>query len=180
MKNKGVKKEGYDPSGTSAWAGYLRKMTMDDYDAVFKLWEETEYISLNECDTFEGMSLYLKHNNESCFVAEAGGKIIGSVLSGHDGRRGFLRHLVVAKTHRKKGIARDLVNEVLESLFAKGIGRCNIFVNKANAPGFDFWRHIGWWIVDDAFVTMQTATEAFNLVNDCGTSITATGATRRT
>jgi ribosomal protein S18 acetylase RimI-like enzyme len=82
---------------------HIREMTMADYDDVTALWKNTEYIALNECDTREGMEFYLARNPGLSFVAEEGGTIVGAVICGHEGRRGFLRHMAVANTLRGAG-----------------------------------------------------------------------------
>jgi len=158
MNNIIAKEEAAPASDENVWNGSLRKMTLDDYDAVFELWDKTEYVSLNECDTRDGMAFYLKHNPDSCFVAEADGRIVGTVLCGHDGRRGFLRHLVIAKAYRNKGIGTQLVAQCLAVLSSKGVGKCNIFVNSENVRGLEFWKQAGWYMVDEEFVTMQSPT----------------------
>jgi ribosomal protein S18 acetylase RimI-like enzyme len=46
----------------------------------------------NVDDSKEGIEKYLKRNPETWFVAEAQNKIIGVILSGHDGRRGYISY----------------------------------------------------------------------------------------
>lgn len=136
----------------------LREMTIADYNAVHALWLQTEFLTLNECDSLEGIALYLRRNPGLCFVAELNGEIAGAVLCGHDGRRGMLRHLSIAKAHRGHGLSRQLVEKCLAGLAQEGIGKCNIFVDDVNVPGFEFWAHLGWAKLDDTFRTLQTPT----------------------
>ena len=91
----------------------IREMKIDDYEEVYRLWEQTEGLSLEEGDSQEEIGIYLKRNHGFCFVACAGEQIIGTVLCGHEGRRGILRHLAVTREYRGKGIARMLINEAL-------------------------------------------------------------------
>jgi N-acetylglutamate synthase len=77
-------------------------MLLDDYESVFRLWSIAEGMSLGEEDSREGIALYLRRNPKSCFVAQDGAEIVGAVLSGHEGRRGILRHLVVRLEYQKK------------------------------------------------------------------------------
>jgi ribosomal protein S18 acetylase RimI-like enzyme len=76
-------------------------------------------------------------------VAVVKNRVVGSVLCGHDGRRGILRHLAVAKRYRKQGIARALIAKVIASLREQGIRKCNIQVLDDNAAGRRFWEHVG-------------------------------------
>jgi ribosomal protein S18 acetylase RimI-like enzyme len=136
----------------------IRQMTIDDYDEVYRLWEKAEGISLEESDTREAISIYLKRNRGLCFVVCIGDQIVGTVLCGHEGRRGILRHLVVKKEFRRKGIARALTQECLLALAKEGIKKCNTFVEDANVEGRRFWEHMGWSVLEDNYRTLQIPT----------------------
>ena len=122
----------------------VRAFRIADYDAVTALWRRTEGVGLNECDTRRAIAAYLRRNPHLSFVAEQDGLIVGAVLCGHDGRRGYLHHLAVSKRYRKHGIGRQLVNACLAKLRQAGIQRCNIFIFASNAAGMQFWAHTGW------------------------------------
>ena len=122
----------------------VRFFRVEDYDAVIALWRRTEGVGLNESDTRRAIAAFLRHNPRLSFVAEKNGRIIGAVLCGHDGRRGYLHHLAVAKRHRKRGIGRQLVSVCLAKLRKAGISKCNIFIFANNAEGMKFWTHTGW------------------------------------
>lgn len=75
----------------------IRKMTIDDYDSLYELWIHTPGMGLNDVDdSREGISRYLERNPKTCFVAEENGRLLGGILSGHDGRRGYIYHTAVA------------------------------------------------------------------------------------
>jgi ribosomal protein S18 acetylase RimI-like enzyme len=122
----------------------VRCFRIEDYAAVIALWRRTEGVGLNESDTRRAIAAYLRRNQRLSFVAEQDGRIIGAVLCGHDGRRGYLHHLAVSKRHRKHGIGRQLVNACLAKLRKVGIQRCNIFIYANNMAGIKFWTHTGW------------------------------------
>jgi N-acetylglutamate synthase len=122
----------------------VRSFRIEDYDAVIALWRRTEGVGLNESDTRRAIAAFLRHNLRLSFVAEQDGRIIGAVLCGHDGRRGYLHHLAVSKRYRKRGIGRQLVNACLAKLRKIGISKCNIFIFANNAAGRKFWAHTGW------------------------------------
>jgi putative acetyltransferase len=122
----------------------IAPMTAADFDEVLRLWEDTEGVGLNESDTPERLSAYLKRNPGMSFVARVQGKIVGAVLCGHDGRRGYLHHLAVTKTHRRQGTGRQLVETCLRKLDALGVLKCNIFLFADNADGELFWCRNGW------------------------------------
>lgn len=122
----------------------VRSFRIEDFDAVIALWRRTEGVGLNESDTRRAITAFLRRNPRLSFVAEQGGRIIGAVLCGHDGRRGYLHHLAVSKRHRRRGIGRRLVNACLAKLRKAGIQKCNIFIFANNAAGMKFWAHTGW------------------------------------
>jgi N-acetylglutamate synthase len=129
--------------------------SIEDYDAVVRLWLRTEGVGLNESDSRSAIAAYLRRNPRLSFIAEKDGRIIGAVLCGHDGRRGYLHHLAVAKRHRRRGIGRQLVSACLARLRALGILKCNIFVFANNAEGMKFWKRTGWNVRSDLRM-MQT------------------------
>ena len=108
------------------------------------MWRRTEGVGLNESDTRRAIAAFLRRNPKLSFVAEKDGRIIGAVLCGHDGRRGYLHHLAVSKRHRRRGIGRLLVDTCLAKLRKAGISKCNIFIFANNAAGMKFWAHTGW------------------------------------
>jgi ribosomal protein S18 acetylase RimI-like enzyme len=136
----------------------IREMTIGDYDEVYRLWEQTEGLNLEEGDSREAIDIYLRRNQGLCFIAYADGHIVGTVLCGHEGRRGILRHLAVNREHRGKGIARALINQCLSALAKDGIKKCNTFVLDENVEGRLFWERMGWYVLEDNYRTMQTPT----------------------
>lgn len=78
----------------------IRRMNAADYDAVYALWLSTSGMGLNaEDDSREGIESYLRRNPTTCFVAETAKEIVGVILAGHDGRRGFIHHTAVKESH---------------------------------------------------------------------------------
>jgi len=122
----------------------VHRFRIEDFDAVIALWRRTEGVGLNESDTRPAIAAFLRRNPRLSLVAEKDGRIIGAVLCGHDGRRGYLHHLAVSKRHRCRGIGRQLVNACLAKLRKAGIQKCNIFIFANNAVGMKFWAHTGW------------------------------------
>jgi ribosomal protein S18 acetylase RimI-like enzyme len=119
-------------------------MTIQDYDDVYSLWLHTPGMGLNNLDdSREGIDKYIKRNPTTCFVAIENGKIIGVILSGHDGRRGFIHHTAVEISERKKGIGKRLVERALRALKEEGINKVAFVVFKNNEGGNIFWEKIG-------------------------------------
>jgi len=122
----------------------VRVFRISDYDAVLALWQGTKGVGLNESDTRPAIMAYLQRNPRLSLVAEADGQIVGAILCGHDGRRGYLHHLAVSKPHRRCGLGRRLVETCLANLRQAGIPKCNIFIFADNAEGMKFWARTGW------------------------------------
>jgi ribosomal protein S18 acetylase RimI-like enzyme len=122
----------------------LREFTIEDYDAAYALWQATEGIGLSEADKRDHIASFLTHNQGLSMVAVEDDRIVGALLCGSDGRRGFLHHLAVAKSHRRAGIGRALVTRCLSGLAGIGMRKCHIFVMADNSEGKGFWQGIGW------------------------------------
>jgi N-acetylglutamate synthase len=122
----------------------IEPMTIDDFDDVLLLWQNTEGMGLGESDTRAALAQYLARNPGLSLVARDGKEMAGTVLCGNDGRRGYLYHLAVSKPHRKNGLGKKLVGLCLSRLEQLGILRCNILVFTDNVDGEFFWIHNGW------------------------------------
>jgi ribosomal protein S18 acetylase RimI-like enzyme len=133
-------------------------MRISDYDAVLRIWKKAEGLCVVEEDSRAGIALYLARNKGLCFVALADGKVIGTVLCGHDGRRGILRHLAVLRSHRRKGIGRALVARSLAALTAQGVTKCNLYVMKDHPAGLKYWERLGYRKLKDDYRTLQRRT----------------------
>jgi len=118
----------------------IETMTMDHYDSVYALWISTPGMGLNNLDdSREGIQKYLERNPSTCFVAVEQGRVVGVILSGHDGRRGFIYHTAVAVADRGKGIGRTLVERALAALRVEGINKVALVVYGNNNIGNGFW-----------------------------------------
>ena len=137
----------------------IRQMILDDYDDAHSLWDATDGICLDDGDSRDAIGLYLRRNQGLCFVATVNGQLVGTVLCGHEGRRGILRHLVVAPEFRGKGIGSTLVDHCRSALAREGIRKCNTFVLDSNVAGRQFWEHMGWCMLEDDFRLMQIPTK---------------------
>ncbi len=129
----------------------IRVMTLDDYDAVMEMMRATPGISLRDADSRESTARYLARNPGMSFVAEAEaeGVLCGCVMCGHDGRRGYLQHLLVLPKYRRQGIANALVGHCLSSLENLGIHKCHLDVFKTNLAAARYWQSQGWQLRTD-------------------------------
>lgn len=121
-----------------------RIMEISDYDNVIALWEKSQGVQLRDADSKEGISKYLKRNPGLSFVCENDGNIIGTIMSGHDGKRGYVQHLAVDESVRNSGVGGALVTHCLDALKKEGILKSHIHVLSSNEYAQSFWRNRGW------------------------------------
>jgi N-acetylglutamate synthase len=122
----------------------IRPMVVTDISPALALWMGMPGITLREADTPAMLERYLIRNPGMRLVAMSADRLAGVVLAGHDGRRGYLHHVAVHETFRRRGLGRSLVEQCLGALSSEGILKCHIFVNADNADGKVFWKRLGW------------------------------------
>ena len=124
-------------------------MTDPDHGRVFALMQATPGIRLRSADGADATRRYLRRNPGMSFVAESGPDMVGCAMAGHDGRRGYLQHVIVAPAYRRRGIARELVGRCIAALNAQGIEKMHLDVMADNGEAMSFWEHLGWDRRDD-------------------------------
>ena len=138
----------------------IRKMTIADYDCVYDLWLNTPGMGLNNLDdSRQGIEKYLLRNPETCFVAEKDNMIIGVILCGNDGRRGYIHHTAVSVSERKNGVGTALVNAAVNALRSEGINKVALVVFSKNQLGNSFWERRGFTIREDLIYRNKTINE---------------------
>ncbi len=133
----------------------IKEFTIDLYEKVYQLWTSCEGVGLGDSDTEEQIDLFLNRNPGLSLVAMEGSDIVGAVLVGHDGRRGFIHHLAVSSDYRRKGIGKELVEQCLMGLKQQGILKSHIFLFNDNLSGLEFWKSIGWFKRDDICIVSK-------------------------
>ena len=127
-----------------------REFRIDDYDVAVALWNRVEGLDVAEGDDRETIGRFLQRNLGLSRIAAEGTEIIGAVLCGHDGRRGYIYHLAIDPKYHGRGLGRRLIDECLAGLKRAGLERANILVAKDNPRGLEFWRRCGWEDLDGA------------------------------
>lgn len=128
----------------------IRRMTIGDYEELYALWMSCTGMGLNDLDdSKEGIAGFLNRNPDTCFIAADKDRIIGAIMSGNDGRRGYIYHTSVHPDHRKRGVARRLVEKVMEALKGLGINKVALVVFERNREGNAFWERTGFSARED-------------------------------
>lgn len=123
----------------------IRIMTMDDYDQVYDLWKKIHGFGLRSIDdSREGIERFIKRNPATSIVAEEEGRVVGSILCGHDGRRGCFYHVCVDENYRMRGIGTAMVVTAMEALKKEKISKVTLIAFAQNDVGNKFWNKIGW------------------------------------
>ena len=123
----------------------VRTMTIEDYDQVHALWMTIKGFAIRSIDDSRvGVERFLRRNPATSVVAVEDGKIVGSILCGHDGRRGCLYHVCVHKDYRMRGIGKAMVVYAMNALKAEEISKVSLIAFTKNDIGNAFWNRIGW------------------------------------
>ena len=129
----------------------IREFRPADYDAAIELWKRTPGMGLSDADSRERITAFLARNPGLCFVAEdrSGKGIAGTILCGSDTRRGYLYHLAVDTSIRRKGLGTRLADAAMAALKAQGVEKAHLMVIAGNELGTAFWKAAGWTYRED-------------------------------
>jgi ribosomal protein S18 acetylase RimI-like enzyme len=135
---------------TTQGAVTTREFVLRDHECAVALWCEIDSVEICEGDSREEVAEYLKRNPGLSRVAEIDGKMVGAVMCGHDGRRGWIYHLAVAPEYRGRGVGKRLLDDCVRGLQKTGLKRAIILVEGQNAAGHKFWLREGWENIEGA------------------------------
>lgn len=128
----------------------IRKMLLSDYSLLNELWMSCKGMGLNNLDdSLEGIERFLKRNPDTCYVATENDSIIGIIMAGNDGRRGYIYHTAVAHQYRNQGIGKRLVEKAIHGLKKLGINKVALVVFSQNEEGNSFWENLGFYKRED-------------------------------
>ena len=123
----------------------IRVMAPEDYDKVYQLWLSITGFGIRSVDdSREGVARFLKRNPTTSVVAEQNGRIVGSIMCGHDGRTGCFYHVCVARDYRKHGVGYRMVRFAVRALIEEGVSKVTLIAFKENQVGNVFWKSLGW------------------------------------
>ena len=127
----------------------LEPFTLDDVDDARALWERTG-MWLRPSDGQSQMALLLARCPDLQIVArDAGGMLIGTVMGGWDGRRGYVYHLAVEPAWQRRGVATTLMDELEARLRAMGALKAKLQILVDNDVSRAFFEARGYLVEDD-------------------------------
>jgi GNAT superfamily N-acetyltransferase len=120
----------------------IREIRTVDGDALRALWREAGFGSLGDDD--RSLARLARRNPGLVLVAADGSRVVGSALGAWDGRRGWIYHVVTAPSHRRRGIATRLIDQIETALVSLGCPKANVMVRQDTDGGTEFWTARGY------------------------------------
>lgn len=130
------------PAPSSKQAVVIRELRAVDGDALRALWADVGFRGLGDDD--RSLARLARRNPGLVLVAAQGSRVVGSALGAWDGRRGWIYHVATAPSHRRKGIATRLIDQIEAGLAALGCPKVNVMVRDDSDGGADFWAGRGY------------------------------------
>jgi len=126
----------------------IEKYTMDLYEEIITLWRKAG-INVGSSDTREEINRMLQRNPNLFLIGKLHNKVIGVVIGGFDGRRGYVHHLAVDPDYQKKGYGKMIMDELIERFRKLGAHKIHLSIEKYNKEVVVFYQNHGWEIRDD-------------------------------
>jgi|GEM_PF-769802 ribosomal protein S18 acetylase RimI-like enzyme len=120
----------------------IREMRTVDGDALRALWRDAGFGSLGDDD--RSLARLARRNPGLVLVAADGSRVVGSALGAWDGRRGWIYHVVTAPSHRRRGIATKLIDQIETALVSLGCPKANVMIRPDSDEGAEFWTARGY------------------------------------
>lgn len=124
----------------------IREMNDTDLSKVQLLWKEVGF-NPSFSDTIPELKKMLKHNPNLCLVLELSNgerKLIGAVLGGFDGRRGWIHHLAINHLYQNRGIGTIVMNELTKRFEKIGVVKLKLEILVINKKVIEFYKRLGW------------------------------------
>ena len=126
----------------------IRNYHQSDIESVISLWTEVFNPVQHHNNPKVAINMKIKNNDNLFFIAEEKNQIIGTIISGFDGHRGWLYSLAVHPDYRRKGIGTTLVKKALDELKKLGCLKVNLQIYSNNKNVKDFYEKNGFLIED--------------------------------
>jgi ribosomal protein S18 acetylase RimI-like enzyme len=123
----------------------IREFRMADYDRVMEIWAQGRLpLKPRGRDSRASIEAQLGRPNVHFLVAEAAGRVVGTVLATHDGRKGWINRLAVDESRRNRGLGRRLILEAERRLAADGMEILACLIEDGNAVSMEVFTRLGY------------------------------------
>ena len=126
----------------------IENFTMESYELVVDLWIKSG-ISVGSTDTREELERMLQRNPNIFLIGKINNSVIGVVMGGFDGRRGYVHHLTIDPDYQRRGYGKIIMADLIEKFRKIGVHKIHLFIEKYNKDVVEFYRNLGWEIRDD-------------------------------
>lgn len=120
----------------------IRPYVPEDQDAVIALWEACRLV-VPQNDPIADIRTKIQFQPDLLLVAIAEDRLVGTVMAGYEGHRGWINYLAVAPEQRRRGIAKKMMASVEKKLRALGCPKINLQVRRTNTTVINFYQAIG-------------------------------------
>jgi len=134
----------------------LRPFVLSDYADALALWQLSDGVQLRDADSVDAITRYLARNPGLSFVAQADGAVVGTILAGHDGRRGYLQHVAVHPDWQRQHIGTRLVDASLAALRCEQILKVHVMIMRSNTAAQAFWQQRHFHLRSDIVLMSHT------------------------
>lgn len=140
-----------------------RPLRADDHAACLALWAQCDGVAVRMWEDASAMAQLIERNPAMSCAAEVAGRLVGTVLCGHDGWRGWLCHVAVDPTWRRRGLATAMVSRAQAELAKAGVHRVHALMLSGNRDAMQFWSAAGWRQREDlSLVSIQLGAATLN------------------
>ena len=111
-------------------------------DEVVELWKKCNLI-VSQNDPVEDIMKKVDFQPDLFFVGLMNDRVIGSIMVGYEGHRGWINYLAVFPEFQRQGYGRELVQKAIDELKRIGCLKVNLQVRRTNTPVIDFYKRLG-------------------------------------
>ena len=126
----------------------IEKFTMESYEDIVELWRKSG-ISVGSTDTRDEIERMLQRNPNLFLIGKIDNKVIGAVMGGFDGRRGYVHHLAIDPEYQRRGFGTMIMDDLIKRFRKIGVHKVHLFIEKYNKELVEFYMNLGWEIRDD-------------------------------
>ncbi len=125
----------------------IRSFASADAADVVGLWRDCD-LTRPWNDPHKDIERKVAHGDDLFLVGVEGGEVVATVVAGYEGHRGWINYLAVADRCRRRGYARELMDEAERRLVARGCPKINLQVRATNREAVSFYERIGYRVDD--------------------------------